>query len=183
MYELDAALTHAVNRLAGASALVDALVIWVSAIGVPLLVFVVAAQWWVPTERTRTRHVLIATGLAFIVGLVLNQFVLLFLHRMRPYAAGVTHLLVAPSADYSFPSDHATASLAIAAGFLLHGFRRRGLALLAAALLIAFSRVYIGTHYLGDVIGGALTGILAAALVRLYYLEGTRLDLALTRIW
>src|SRR5260370_16791524 len=36
---------------------------------------------------------------------------------------------------------------AIAAAFLLHGMRRRGLGFLAAALLVIVSRVYVGTPY------------------------------------
>lgn len=183
LYGLDAALTQAINGSAGASAIADGLMVWASALGVQMLVLAVAAQWWLREDRSRTRHVLIATGLAFLAALALNQFILLFVHRIRPYAAGVTHLLVAPSADWSFPSDHATAAFAIAAAFLLHGFRRRGAAFLAAALLVACSRVYVGTHYASDVVGGALTGVLAAALVRGLYRQGTRLDLMLTRIW
>lgn len=183
MYELDASVTQAINSLAGANTAIDSLMVWASAIGVPLLVLAVAGQWWVRNERTHTRHILIATGFSFLVGLALNQLILLFIHRMRPYDAGLTHLLVAPSADYSFPSDHATAVFAIAAGFLLQGYRLRGLAFLAVAALITFSRVYIGTHYVSDVLGGAATGILAAVLVRLFYREGSRLDGLLTRIW
>ena len=114
--------------------------------------------------------------------LALNQILLLFIHRVRPYDGGITHLLIAPSADFSFPSDHATASFAIAAAFLLHDLRRRGLIFLAAALLVAFSRVYIGTHYASDVLGGALTGIVAAALVRSAYWEDTRADRIITGI-
>lgn len=183
MYELDAAFTAAVNRLAGISSFVDALMIWSSAIGVPILVAAVAAQWWARTERPHTRHVLVAAGLSFLAGLALNQLILLFVHRMRPYSVGLTHLIVAPSSDYSFPSDHATASFAIAAAFLLHCLRRRGLAFLMAALLISFSRVYIGTHYVSDVVGGAFTGIAAALLVRLLFRENSRMDVMLTRIW
>lgn len=99
---------------------------------------------------------------------------------MRPYDAGVTHLLIAPSADPSFPSDHATATFAIAAAFLAHGVRQLGLWFLAAAVLMIFSRVYLGTHYVGDVLGGAATGIAAAALVRALYAEGTRADRLMT---
>lgn len=66
-----------------------------------------------------TRHVLVATGLSPLLGLALNQLILLVVHRMQPYDGGVTHLLIARSADFSFPSDHATAVFAIAAAFLL----------------------------------------------------------------
>ena len=182
MYELDAAVTHAINGLAERSAAVDYLMIWISAIGVPLLVLVVAGQWWRRTDRPHTRHVLVATGLSFLLGLALNQLILLFIHRMRPYDGGVTHLLIARSADPSFPSDHATATFAIAAAFLLHGMRRVGLGFLAAAALVTVSRLYIGTHYASDVLCGALTGIIAAVIIRAAYREDTRIDRLITSI-
>jgi len=182
MYGLDVAATQWVNGWAGRSAAVDLLMIWISALGVPLMVLAVAGQWWPRTDRRHTRHVLVASGFAFLLGLALNQAVLLFVHRMRPYDAGVSHLLIAPSGDFSFPSDHATATFAVAAAFLLHGFRRRAAGLFALALLMAVSRVYVGTHYASDVLGGAATGIAAALAVRVAYREGTRIDNLITRI-
>jgi undecaprenyl-diphosphatase len=56
-------------------------------------------------------------------------------------------------AKLAFPSDHTTAS-----------------------------RVYIGTHYVGDVLGGAVTGIVAAFVVRAAYREGSKLDRLVTSI-
>jgi len=43
--------------------------------------------------------------------------------------------------------------------------------------------VYIGTHYASDIVGGALTGILAAVLVRASYRENTRFDRIITGIF
>jgi len=91
MYKLDAATTEWINWLAGNRLLA------------------VATQWWSSSERIKTRHVLIATGLTFLVGLGINQIILLFDQRVRPYDAGITRLLVERSSDPSFPSDHATA--------------------------------------------------------------------------
>ena len=122
------------------------------------VVVAVALQWWVPRSDHPTRHVLVAAGLSFLLGLGYNQLVLLFVQRVRPYDGQITHLIIDRSADFSFPSDHATASFAIAAAFLLHGLPKRGFVFLAAAVLLAVSRVYIGTHYVGDVLGRGATG-------------------------
>jgi undecaprenyl-diphosphatase len=154
----------------------------ISTYGVPLLVLAVAGQWWRGSDREHTRHVLLSAGFSFLLGLALNQLIILFAHRMRPYDAGVTHLLIERSADFSFPSDHATASFAIAATFLVHGMRRLGFWFLAAATVIAVSRVYVGTHYLGDILGGAVTGTIAAVLIHLLYREGTKADRLITAI-
>jgi undecaprenyl-diphosphatase len=182
MYQLDAKVTHAINSIAGTSAVLDLVMVWASAIGVPLLVVAVAGQWWRRPDRERTRHVLVAAGLSLLLGLALNQLILLLVHRMRPYDAGLAHLLIARSADPSFPSDHATATFAIAAACLLHGMRRVGLCFLTAAVLVSVSRVYIGTHYASDILGGALTGIIAAGVVRTLYQQGTRADRVITSI-
>lgn len=182
MYALDIAVTRWLNSLAGRNATLDFLMISISAVGVPLLVIAVIIQWWLPRPDPSTRHVLLAAGFSFLLGLAMNQLLLLFVQRLRPYDSGITHLLIAPSADYSFPSDHATATFAIAATFILHRMRRCGLAFAVAALLMIVSRVYVGTHYVSDVLGGALTGIIAAGMVRLAYREGTHADRFITGI-
>jgi undecaprenyl-diphosphatase len=182
MTELDAALTAWMNAWAGRFAAVDFIMIWVSALGVPVLVLAVAAQWWFPRSDRSKRHVLVAAGLSFLLGLGFNQLVLLFVQRVRPYDVGVTHLIIARSADFSFPSDHATASFAIATAFLIHGLKRQGLTFLAAAVIVAVSRVYLGTHFTSDVVGGALTGVAAAATVQAAYRKNTRADRLITGI-
>ena len=91
-------------------------------------------------------------------------------------------MLIPPSADWSLPSDHSTAAMAIAATFLLHRMPRAGAAFIAAALLVMFSRVYVGIHFAGDVLAGALTGILAAVVVWKLYRQGTPLDRLVTGI-
>jgi undecaprenyl-diphosphatase len=112
-----------------------------------------------------------------------STHIALKIQRVRPYDAGVTNLLIERSSDFSFPSDHATAAFAIAAAFWFGGLRGRGFAFLIAALMVAASRVYVGTHYVGDVLGGAGTGIIAALLVRAVYWKDTRFDRFLTSIF
>ena len=179
---MDDAVTQWINSAAGQSALLDTIMISLTQYGVPLLVLLVMLQWWSGHDRLHVRHTCIAAGLSFIVGLGLNQVILLFVHRVRPYDAGISHLIISRSSDWSFPSDHATATFAIAGAFLVHKLKWRGLALLAGAFLVCVSRIYVGTHYFTDVLGGVTTGILAVAVVRGLYWEGTRVDRLITGI-
>jgi undecaprenyl-diphosphatase len=179
---MDQAITRWINLPAGSSVPLDSIMTATTQYGVPILVLAVALQWWSTPDRLRVRHACVAAGLSFLIGLGLNQIALLFVHRARPDDAGVSHLIISRSADWSFPSDHASATFAIAAAFLLHGFGRRALIFLAAALLVCLSRIYVGTHYAGDVIGGAATGIIAASAARWLYREGTWADRFVTGI-
>ena len=65
--------------------------------------------------------------------------------------------------DFSFPSDHAVMAGAVAAGLLL-AHRRLGAVAVVAAVLMAFSRVYIAAHYPWDVVAGLLLGAAVALL-------------------
>ena len=182
IHALDVSVTQMVNGLAGHRPLLDTIMIWISATGIPLLVLAVACQWWVKTDRQGTRHVLIGAGFSFFLGLTFNQIILLFVDRVRPYAAGVSNILTTPSLDPSFPSDHSTAAFAVAMTFAANSMPKRACGFGIAAVVIAFSRIYIGTHYAGDILGGALTGIFAAVLVPSLYMQGTRFDRFVTGI-
>ena len=65
---------------------------------------------------------------------------------------------------HSFPSGHVGASTAFF-GVLLIARRRVGLVCLAIPILIGFSRMYLGAHYLSDVVCAAVLGILCALVV------------------
>lgn len=179
---MDQTITHWINGFARLNSVFDTVMIAASEAGVQLLVFLVAVQWWSGKERSHVRHSCVAAGLSFIIGLGFNQVILLFVQRVRPYDAGLSQLIVPPSADWSFPSDHATASMAIAAAFLIHKLPLRATAFGLLALIICWSRIFVGTHYVTDILGGALTGLAAAVLVKLAYREGTRVDRLITGI-
>ncbi len=81
--------------------------------------------------------------------------------RERPYVHHSAHLLLHPSADPSFPSDHAIGGFALALPFVF-ARRRIGWLLLALATALSLVRVAVGTHYPSDVLGGAVIGAAAA---------------------
>jgi undecaprenyl-diphosphatase len=135
----------------------------------PLLFLALLAGLFLAYGKWRSRsgrHGAAAAGVSVLVGLGAAHVVASLWDRPRPYEAhpGDAHLLIAPSPDPSFPSDHATGAFAIAIAILLH-HRRAGWLSLALATLIAASRVALGTHYPSDVLAGAVLGGGAAVLL------------------
>jgi len=71
---------------------------------------------------------------------------------------------------HAFPSGHVGASTAFF-GVLIFVRRRVGLACLSIPILIGFSRMYLGAHYLSDVVCAAVLGLLCAFLVTRFFLR------------
>lgn len=130
-------------------------------VGLLALLFFAQGKW----ASENGRHGVVAAGFSAAVALAAAHVIALLWDRPRPYEAhaGEAHLFLSPSPDPSFPSDHATAAFAIAVSIWLR-HRRAGWLALGMAVLLSLSRVAVGTHYPGDVLGGALLGTAAALL-------------------
>ena len=103
-------------------------------------------------------------GCSALVALLVAQSLGRQVNRPRPYTMlEHVHLLVAKSADFSFPSDHATTVGAVACGLLLVN-RRFGTVAVVGALMMAFARVYVGAHYPSDVLVGLTIGAAVAGV-------------------
>lgn len=85
--------------------------------------------------------------------------------RPRPYDACAAIIpLVKKLSDYSFPSGHTCASFASAFIYWRMLPKKYGIITMVLAVLIAFSRLYLGVHYPTDVLGGFLVGLTASLL-------------------
>ncbi|GAA2618684.1 phosphatase PAP2 family protein [Streptomyces vastus] len=111
----------------------------------------VAALMWAP----------LAAGIAVLVNVPIRGFV----ERPRPFREheGI-EVLIGGKTDYSFVSDHATLTMAMAVGLFIAN-RKFGLLGLGLALVEGFLRVYMGVHYPTDVIGGFALGTAVVLLL------------------
>lgn len=111
-------------------------------------------------------HYYFAWLLAFSVGgsVALNQALKFFFQRPRP---ALWQTLRHPLASYSFPSGHSTVIICFCGFFIWLAFKflKRPVvkAILSVLLvlciaMVGLSRIYLGEHYLTDVIGGFILG-------------------------
>lgn len=127
---------------------------------------IVCASWFVRAGSGENRRLAVYTAtMSAAVALLIAAAISAAYDHPRPFVVRSDVVKLIPhGSDSSFPSDHATAAFAIAAGIGLYR-ARLGVMLLALAFSIAFARVYVGVHYPVDVAGGAALGILVAFAV------------------
>lgn len=176
----------AVNSFATRSGWLHPVMTGYATYGVVVFAALLLTAWWLARRSTSADPSTSSTGggparkmaaalwapAGMLVALGLNQIVVASVHELRPYTVVPGALvLVARSTDYAFPSDHAVMAGAVAAGVWLVS-RRLGCLAAAAALLMAFARVYVGAHWPGDVLVGLVFG---AAVTVVGYLLGREL--------
>lgn len=165
---MDWTLLHAINSTVASHDWAEDPTTAIAGLFVPAYALATLGLWFLarPGRDERPKLACANALAAAAVAMATNQLISHLWVRPRPYAShhDGLHLLSAPSADPSFPSDHAAAAFAIAfAVFLV--WRRVGIGFLVAATLIAVSRLALGMHYPSDVVAGMLVGWSSAALV------------------
>lgn len=139
------------------SALGDGGFLWI-ALGVMFLLMGFKHKIW------RKRGLLLLLSLA-ANALVCNLLLKPWVNRIRPYDLLQYDILIPPVGDPSFPSGHTSASFAAATA--LYAINRKwGAAAYVLAVLMGFSRLYLGVHFPTDVVAGAVIGVLAAKAVQ-----------------
>ncbi len=114
---------------------------------------------------------------SFLFSGILIQIVKRLLPAPRPQAffeSGVyTHFIdgVTHSGMNSFPSGHTTSAFALATVLALYTDNKiQTLVLLFLALVIGYSRIYLGQHFIHDVVAGAAIGVVSA-LATVYFIR------------
>jgi undecaprenyl-diphosphatase len=137
----------------------------------PLVILLLALLLWGGQHGRQT--LLLALILVILTDQTGNLLKLL-LARVRPcHVVPTAHLLVGCTASGSFPSNHVLNLFAQSTLLALQWGWPASPAFLVAAI-VAYSRVYVGVHYPGDVIGSAGIGIVWGWLVSRGALEVNR---------
>ena len=156
---------ESVNRFARSTPILHAPLRLYAVYGVVLFAGLLLVAWWQARRAGDPRAMAAAlwAPLGSLVALAVVQPINHAVAEARPYTVDPHALaLVAHTHDYSFPSDHSVVAGAVAAGVWLVD-RRLGRIALAAALVMAFARVYVGAHYPLDVVAGLLIGAAGVA--------------------
>lgn len=157
---VDETLFLMINGLAGQSALADHFFLQLGNPSTLYLPGACAIAYWLWSDR---REALLggpvlagSVGLADFIG---GQLKWVF-ERVRPCRAMSEAIRIEPNGCgglFSFPSNHAVNTVTIAA-FLQVLYPRSGWVTWPVVALVGFARVYIGAHYVTDVLGGWMLG-------------------------
>ncbi len=109
-------------------------------------------------KRGRIALVILLIGFGF-TDIISAQILKPMFGRIRPSHTMTDSilLLVNKGGKWSFPSNHAANSFLVAT-ILCYFFSRWKRPLFLLAMIVGFSRIYVGVHYPGDVLFGALLG-------------------------
>lgn len=149
----------------------------------PLAICAYASAFGFLLHRRAQRRWLFALALAVPAGLAINLGLKHLFHRSRPVPDDALMTL----ASFSFPSGHtagATLFYGVLAAYAIsrsHSHRVRTawvLAWISAVALVAFSRVYLGVHYVSDVLAATAWALawLAIALLAASHTRFTRTE-------
>jgi undecaprenyl-diphosphatase len=131
---------------------------------------------WVPfyliilaiiVKKYERKSLLIILSIILLI-LFADQFAGILKHSIKrfrpshdPEISQLAHLFFNTGGLYGFVSAHSANALSFATfSILLFKNRRYTIFIIPWAIMIAYTRIYLGVHYPGDVLGGAILGIL-----------------------
>lgn len=142
-----------------------------------LLVVLIAIILYAHLKKKNTlKRITILALIAFLCSDLFAAILKWLIRESRPFVSlNNVRLLITENDPLSFPSGHTTSTLAVVTFYVLNmrelskkHYKLIGIALMAFAVIIPFSRMYVGVHYPGDVLAGAVIGIVGALIVNKY---------------
>jgi len=168
-FYLDNTLIKGVSLLR--NSILDSIFLIITKLGSEIILFaiVTALFLWRDEKRRWILPLWITIGVSAFVSFLLKVTV----QRLRPFQIGLVSLLPQLQEasydiwNFSFPSNHSLLAFCVVP-ILSEQYPKLKKVWIAAAVLIAFSRIYLGLHFFSDVIaGGAIGYLIGMMIVRL----------------
>jgi undecaprenyl-diphosphatase len=161
LIEFDTYLFHLIHGMARKSQAIDLFMLFFSSYMIYILIFGLLTI----TVVKKFRLTGFSTILAIISGLILNFLITLVFDRERPFVSlEEVHVLIEKGVSSSFPSDQAVIAFAIAFAAFTYSLKW-GTILLASAVFVGFSRIYVGHHFPFDIVGGIVIAFVAVYMI------------------
>lgn len=151
----------------------------------PIMVFVSGKISWLPfylilmwfLVKERKKKIWVSLIVIVLLVVATDQISVLIkdtIQRLRPCQDpsinSLVHVVKGCGGKFGFVSSHAANTFGIATFFTLFFCRKwAGIFLIIWALIVSYSRIYLGVHYPGDVLGGAVLGVIIG--FGFFYLE------------
>jgi undecaprenyl-diphosphatase len=161
----DVFLTRTVNGFAGETAWIDRVMLTLCEPDTLWLPAILLGSYWM--LRWQREALVAAPVMTALIGLLdfIGAQIKHVVARPRPcLSIADLHQLQACGKHFSFPSNHAI-NTATAAAFLQILYPRSGWVSWPIVGLVGLARVYIGAHYVTDVIGGWIIGGFCGAII------------------
>ncbi|TDT95861.1 undecaprenyl-diphosphatase [Streptomyces sp. 846.5] len=169
---IDGSLYHwFITQAANAPHWLDDLVSFYATYGLGLFALMMIWCWWRArgSRDAVAMAMALAVPVAVVVAYVVNDIVKSVFSEARPCHVITSPATVQPCpgvSDWAFPSNHSAIAAAAAAAVWLIS-RRLGIIAALAALVMGFSRIWVGAHYPHDVLVGLVVGAVVAVPVML----------------
>lgn len=142
----------------------DIIIPFITKLGDKGIIWILLAAVLLLIPKTRKTGAILTAALCIDLilcnGLLKNLFA-----RVRPYDVNTSvQLLIAKPADFSFPSGHTAAAFTAVAALYFAGEKKMWKPVLALAVIIALTRLYLYVHYPTDILGGIAVGMTAGYL-------------------
>lgn len=145
------------NRIEMLNPVITALTAWyvlvIAAVIVSIIIYI---------NKSKRKYI-IPLWLSGIVSYGLANLIKFIIARPRPSV-----IQLVPETFYSFPSSHAAVVFSLLPILCLK-FKKLKLVWISLGILIVLTRLYVGVHYLSDILAGAVLGLIVGYLVLKYY--------------
>ncbi len=146
----------------------DAIMPWITGreSWIPLYLFIIVFIAYKFPKKQAIISVLFIIAVVGLADYLTSGIMKPYFERVRPChetsLAGMIHMLVNCGGEYGFASSHAANSFALFGSLflILKKYPFFKYLMLLWAILVSYSRIYVGVHYLGDVLVGGLIGFL-----------------------